>query len=103
VLAEIPVKNVWLHIPWLLADRSLFKENWTEEGLRKAIKAEYDIISEIVDLAVGNGCSLHYPFEVQHIGPFTVCSPSAWAYQHLLPQFDKTPDPDQDAIEASDR
>jgi beta-lactamase superfamily II metal-dependent hydrolase len=30
-----------------------------------------------------------------------VCSPSQCAYQHLLPQFDKTPEADQDAIEAA--
>jgi hypothetical protein len=28
-----------------------------------------------------------------------VCSPTRWAYNYLLPQFDKTPDPDQAAIE----
>lgn len=101
VLEEIPVRNVWLHIPWLLADPAFFQGNWSEEGLRKAIKSEYDIVSEIVDLANDQGSTLHYPFEGNKIGPFVVCSPSLWAYQRLLPQFDKTPDPNQTAIQAS--
>src|ERR1700730_17505042 len=45
VLREIPVKNLWLHIPWLLAEeaRHLFKDKrWTKDGLAAAIKAEYD-------------------------------------------------------------
>lgn len=100
VLEEIPVRNLWLHIPWLLADRTFFQGNWSDEGLRKTIKGNYDIVSEIVDLAIQAGSALHYPFEGNAIGPFTVCSPSLWTYQRLLPQFDKTPDPDQDAIQA---
>jgi beta-lactamase superfamily II metal-dependent hydrolase len=102
VLREIPVQNLWLHIPWFLAEeaRHLFKDKrWTQEGLRAAIKKEYDIISEIVDLAVAAGCKIHYPFRGSIIGPFYVLSPSRPAYLHLLPQFDKTPEPDQDLIE----
>ena len=41
LLQEIPVANMWLHIPWLLAEeaRHLFKDKrWTEDGLRTAIK-----------------------------------------------------------------
>jgi len=104
ILAEVKVKNLWLHIPWLLAEasRPLFKDKrWTEEGLRKAIKAEYNIISEIVDLAVEAGCNMYYPFAGYNIGPFRVLSPAQDAYTYLLPQFDKTPEPDQAAIEAA--
>ncbi len=102
VLREIPVKNLWLHIPWLLAEeaRHLFKDKrWTKDGLSAAIKNEYDIISEIVDLAVAADCNIHYPFQGETIGPLRVLSPSRAAYVHLLPQFDKTPDPDQSLLE----
>lgn len=103
VLQEIPVAHLWLHIPWLLAEESrhLFSYNWTAEGLRDAVKREYDIISEIVDLARAAGCELHFPFQGAQIGPFLVCSPSRWSYNHLLPQFEKTPEPDQAALEAA--
>jgi beta-lactamase superfamily II metal-dependent hydrolase len=103
IIREIPVANLWLHIPWLLAEESrhLFSYPWTAEGLRDAVKREYDIIGEIVDLARAAGCKLHFPFRGDQIGPFLVCSPSRWSYNYLLPQFDKTPEPDQAAIEAA--
>jgi beta-lactamase superfamily II metal-dependent hydrolase len=104
VLREIEVKNLWLHIPWLLAEeaRGLFKDNrWTQDGLRKKIEADYDITSEIVNIAQAAGCKIYYPFAGYGIGPFKILSPSREAYRYLLPQFDKTPDPDQGAIEAA--
>jgi beta-lactamase superfamily II metal-dependent hydrolase len=104
VLREIPIQNLWIHIPWHLAEESrhLFNDKrWTKDGLAAAIKQEYDIISEIVDLAVAAGCKIHYPFQGTNIGPFRVLSPSRTAYVHLLPQFDKTPDPDQALLESA--
>ncbi len=104
VLREIPVANLWLHIPWLLSSeaRHLFKnKNWTEEGLREAIRKEYDVISEIVESGTAANCAFHYPLAGESVGPFRVLSPSRYAYLHLLPQFDKTPEPDQDLLEAN--
>ncbi|WP_207005061.1 MBL fold metallo-hydrolase [Trinickia mobilis] len=99
---EIKVANLWMHIPWLLAPEAIHlfsSKNWTADGLEKAIKGEYDILSEILDLAVAAGTNVYYPFQGAEIGPFSVLSPSKEQYLHLLPQFDKTPDPDKDAIE----
>ena len=66
VLKEVKVNNLWLHVPWLLAEeaRDLFLDKrWTTEGLKKKIKDEYDIVSEIFDLAVtANYCGVFYPF-----------------------------------------
>jgi beta-lactamase superfamily II metal-dependent hydrolase len=103
LLREIPVGNLWLHIPWLLAKEAkhLFKnKGLTEIGLHNAIKKEYDIISEIVDLGLEAGCNFYYPFAGSNIGPFRVLSPTRYAYLHLLPQFDKTPDADQGELAA---
>jgi beta-lactamase superfamily II metal-dependent hydrolase len=100
---EIHVNNLWMHIPWRLAPEaiSLFaNKNWTTEGLTKAVESEYDILSEILDMAWAAGTTVRYPFQGQKIGPFTVLSPSLEHYLYLLPQFEKTPDPDQEAIEA---
>jgi hypothetical protein len=72
VLREIPVQNLWLHIPWFLAEdaRHLFKDKrWTQQGLMAAVKKEYDIISEIVDLAVAAKCKIYYPFQGSVVGP----------------------------------
>jgi beta-lactamase superfamily II metal-dependent hydrolase len=104
ILKNIPVTNLWLHVPWRLsADAiSLFKnKSWTPQGLEDAIRKGYDIVSEIVDLAVAAGCKIYYPFQGTQIGPFTVLSPSKWHYLYLLPQFDMTPDPDQGLIESA--
>lgn len=102
VLRDLPVKNVWLHIPWNFAAEAkhLFKDSrWTDAGLSQEIKKEYDIVSEIVDLAKEKGCNIYYPFQGATIGPFTVLSPSKMDYIYLLPQFDKTPEPDQKFLE----
>lgn len=101
VLEDVPVRHLWMHIPWLLAEnsRDLFADKrWTSAGLERAVRAEYSIISEIFDLALEKGCQIHLPFEGQDIGPFRVMSPTALAYRFLLPQFEKTPEPDVQAI-----
>ena len=62
-------------MPWLLAEeaRDLFKDNrWTQDGLHKKITAEYDIVSEIFDLAQAAGCRIYYPFAGFDIGPFKI-------------------------------
>jgi beta-lactamase superfamily II metal-dependent hydrolase len=104
VLEEVPTTNLWLHIPWLHAEEALplFRDKrWTVAGLTKAIKDEYAIISEIVDLALEKGCAIHFPAQGTKIGPFTVLAPNRTTYNYLLPQFDRTPAPDQEAIEAA--
>jgi beta-lactamase superfamily II metal-dependent hydrolase len=102
LLKEIKVANLWMHVPWLLAPEAIqlfASKNWTEEGLKKAVKDEYDILNEILELAWAAGTKVYYPFQGTEIGPFTVLSPSKPQYLYLLPQFDKTPDPDREAIE----
>jgi beta-lactamase superfamily II metal-dependent hydrolase len=104
VLEQIPVNNLWLHVPWLLAPEvtHLFADTrWTPTGLQTAVKKDYDTISEIVDLAQARRVTIDQPFQGQNIGPFHVLSPNKAVYLHLLPQFEKTPDPNQAAIEAA--
>jgi Metallo-beta-lactamase superfamily len=102
LLLRIPVMNLWLHIPWKFSDYSLsfFAGQWTLEGLSKKIRTQYDVIDDIVSVAEKNGCSIQAPLQGDEIGPFRVLSPSWGNYCHLLPQFDKTPEADQDALEA---
>lgn len=105
ILREIPATNVWLHVPWALATEvpHFFKGNWSKDGLSAAIKKEYDIVSEIVDLALAAQTTqkIYYPFQGSQIGPFTVLSPDKSTYLHLLPQFEKTPEPNQQLLEAA--
>lgn len=103
LLSEIPVSNLWLHLPWTHAGASkpyFANKTWTEIGLAAAIKKEYDIISDILSIATNKGIPIREPFVGQKIGPFYVLSPYQEMYELLLPQFDRTPEPDQAAIEA---
>ena len=102
VLQSIPVAALWLHVPWLLAEeaRPLLKsKTWTQEGLLKHLRAEYDVVAEIFDLATAGGCKVYYPFAGYNIGPFRILAPRRDVYSYLLPQFDKTPEPDQVLIQ----
>src|SRR5664279_651691 len=74
---EIPITNLWLHVPWLLAREAvgLFEDTrWTPDGLENYIKKEYDIVAEIFDLASAAGCKMFYPFRGADIGPFHILS-----------------------------
>lgn len=103
VLEKLKVANLWLHVPWLHAAsaRPYFaNKNWTESTLATAIKNQYDILSEIINTAVGSHVQILEPFTGSTIGPFHVLTPYKAVYELLLPQFDRTPAPDQKAIEA---
>jgi beta-lactamase superfamily II metal-dependent hydrolase len=101
---ELHVNNLWMHIPWKLAPEAInlfANKNWTSDGLTKAIKQEYDILREILDIAWAAATTVRFPFQGAQIGPFTVLSPTREHYLYLLPQFEKTPDADQNSIEAA--
>jgi beta-lactamase superfamily II metal-dependent hydrolase len=105
VLSELPVENLWLHLPWLsaAAARPYFADKrWTDDGLAEEIRKRHDMIDEIVTAAwAKKTIKVYQPFAGSTIGPFRVLSPSKVAYPLLLPQFDNTPDPDKEAIEAA--
>jgi beta-lactamase superfamily II metal-dependent hydrolase len=104
VLAELPVLNFWLHVPWVPAGaaRPYFaNKNWTEDGLRRALEQEYDLVAELVQIATDRKIAISQPFAGGTIGPFRVLSPHQDVYPVLLAQFDRTPEPDQVAIEAT--
>jgi glyoxylase-like metal-dependent hydrolase (beta-lactamase superfamily II) len=101
VLAELDVRNLWLHLPWKAASAALpyfSSKNWTESGLAAALHEEYDLLAEIVRIAEERNIPIHQPFAGQQIGPFRVLSPGSDVYPLLLPQFDRTPEADQAAI-----
>lgn len=73
LFGEFEIRHLWMHVPWLLAleARHLFqdKQIFGEELLEK-IRDEYDILSELWDLAEQHGTEIHYPFAGEQIGPF---------------------------------
>src|SRR5260370_10760704 len=63
VLTELPVRNFWLHVPWVFAGgaRPYFaNKTWTEDGLRRALQKEYDLIAELVQIATDRGIAISY-------------------------------------------
>jgi len=105
ILSGLPVKNLWLHMPWLsaAAARPYFaNKNWTDDGLAQALFKEYDLISDFVKLASEQKTvRIGQPFAGTAIGPFRVMSPFQAVYPLFLAQFDRTPEADQAAIEAA--
>ena len=53
---------------------------WTVDGLTRRLKAEYDVINEIVATAGTKGIPVFEPFAGADIGPFTVLSPPQHIY-----------------------
>jgi hypothetical protein len=103
LLEQLKVKNLWLHVPWLHSaeSREYFKDKrWTDSGLANELKNKFDIASELVDLALAGNVKIFEPWLGSEVGPFTVLNPTPYAYARLLPQFERTPDPDQEKLEA---
>lgn len=101
ILAAYRVENLWLHGVWHHAAELLpyFEDKrWTEDGLTSAIRKQYSVIEELIDLAAAQNTPVYEPFQGAKIGPFTVLSPSRWSYLRLVPQFRKTPAFDSAAL-----
>jgi beta-lactamase superfamily II metal-dependent hydrolase len=103
VLGKLPVNSLWLHGLWhhssdllpFFADKQL-----TPDKLQQKIKAEYPIVEELIALARAQGTPVYEPFEAAQIGPFTVLSPTRYAYDRLVAQFRRTPEPDKPLLES---
>jgi beta-lactamase superfamily II metal-dependent hydrolase len=103
ILEKLPVKNLWLHGVWHHAAEMVpfFEDTrWTQQVLETSIRKEYPIIEELINLAAAQNTPVREPFAGQQIGPFTVLSPTEWAYLRLVPQFRKTPTPHLDRLKA---
>jgi len=104
VLDELAVKNLWMHVPWVHAEAAgpyFANTNWTVEGLTTSLRQEYDLLAEIFDAAVRKRINIYEPFAGTTIGPFQILSPDRSVYDLLMPQFDRTPEPNRAAIEAT--
>lgn len=105
VLRNFPVGTLWLHGVWHHAAEMLpyfSDKRWTAEGLSNAIRKEYSVIEELIELAREKNTPVYEPFQDKQIGPFTVLSPRKETYLRLVPQFRKTPVADQDALEEAE-
>ena len=95
LLENVKVQNLWMHVPWVHAAeaRPYFKDKrFTDSSLADRLRKDYDILSELFDLAVEKNVDIYEPFRGTAIGPFRVLSPTSYSYVRLLPQFTRTPD-----------
>lgn len=103
IIEAFPVQRLWLHGLWHHAAEMLplFEDKrWTVEGLAESIRKEYPMIDELINTAMRRGVQLGQPFQGTQIGPFVVLSPRMDRYQHLVPQFRKTPSPNVELLQA---
>jgi beta-lactamase superfamily II metal-dependent hydrolase len=101
VLEELHVRNLWLHIPYMHAQRMIayfHDPRWTLEGLTNDLRRAYPAVQELVSLAIAKRTNIQTPFQGSNIGPFLVLSPTVDMYEGLLPQFRDTPKPRQDLL-----
>lgn len=101
VLTELDVRSLWIHLPWNAAAASMpyfANKSWTLAGLQATLRREYDLVDDLVQIARGRNIPIYEPFAGQRIGPFTVLSPSREFYSLVVPQFDRAPEPDEDAL-----
>ncbi len=102
VLRDMKVRELWMHVPWLHADRilHLFRSHrWTVQGLEAELRRQYSYVAELVGLGSNQGTNIRLPFQGHRIGPFIIMSPSLDMYEGLLPQFRDTPPPDRDMLQ----
>lgn len=95
IFKNFKVNNLWIHGLWYHAAEMLpyfSDQRWTAEGLASAIRQQYPIVKELIELAQEQGTKIYEPFQGEQIGPFTVLSPSREIYLRLVPQFRKTPE-----------
>jgi beta-lactamase superfamily II metal-dependent hydrolase len=101
VLQGLPVRNLWLHVPWIHAAEALpyfAHKGWTEKSLSAAIRKEYSLVEELLAIAAQRRMNVFEPFSNDVIGPFRVLSPHRNVYPALLAQFDRTPEVDEVAV-----
>jgi beta-lactamase superfamily II metal-dependent hydrolase len=101
ILRRMTVRELWVHIPYLHADRlaPLFaSRRWTLDGLKAELRRAYPYVDELVSLARSQQTIVGLPFQGDAIGAFVVVSPTVSLYEGLLPQFRDTPAPDRDRL-----
>jgi beta-lactamase superfamily II metal-dependent hydrolase len=104
ILREMEVKSLWLNVPWAFVNETrpyFLDKAISNDRLAAKIAKEYDLITEILEIAQEKNIPVLSPFAGASIGPFHVLSPHREFYAAVVPQFDRTPEPDQKAIEAA--
>jgi beta-lactamase superfamily II metal-dependent hydrolase len=106
VLEDLPVREIWMHRPWLYAAELLprFARFQSANGLADALRKIYVNTAALEEIALEKGIPILAPFQGQVIGAFTVLAPSRTRYLELIADSEKTPEIREDTEqEASER
>ncbi len=107
VLRTMRVEMLWMHRPWLYAQRLLHKFSTYNDAdrLRARLRWVYDGLAELEDIALQRRIPILDPFQGSRIGAFTVLAPSPERYLQLILDSKETPDaaPGAAALEGSPR
>ena len=95
VLEQLTVNELWIHRPWKYSSeiRDLFKDKrMTDNSLAERLKKSLGYAYALEELANEKEIPIYEPFQGEHIGAFSVISPSNDTYLDLIPSFAKTPE-----------
>lgn len=98
VLEQLEVGELWIHRPWEHSSeiRDLFKDGRiTDNSLSERLKDALNYAYSLEEIAKEKGIEIKEPFQGEHIGDFTVLSPSEDWYLELIAEFRKTPEAKQ--------
>jgi beta-lactamase superfamily II metal-dependent hydrolase len=95
ILEQLTVQNLYIHIPWNHIDeiKDRFKRDFTVEQLNKKLQKEFELVNEVVELALNKGVTIVEPFVGEHVNDnIHIVGPTRQYYEELLCQSDKTPE-----------
>ncbi|SRR5258708_1718198 len=95
ILEKLQVKNLYIHIPWNHVEeiQDNFKEDFSIEELNKKLQKEFELVNDVVALAIEKGVAIEEPFAGTPINDnIVILGPTKQYYEELLCQSDKTPE-----------
>jgi len=95
LLEQLTVKTLYIHIPWQHIEeiKENLKEDFSIEELTKKLQEEFELVNEIIELALEKEVSVEEPFVGTSINnELAILGPTKTYYEELLCQSDKTPD-----------
>jgi beta-lactamase superfamily II metal-dependent hydrolase len=105
LLEQLTVNTLYIHIPWQHIEeiKENFKEDFTIEQLTAKLQNEFDLVNEIVGLALDKKIIVEEPFVGTTItDELTILGPTKAYYEELLCQSDKTPNTKSALVQAQE-
>ena len=94
VLEKFSVGCLWMHRPWIIAERLLpkFPSYSSAERLATRLKDAYSNLTALEEIALRKSITIRAPVQGAKIGAFTVMAPSVDRYIQCLLDSERTPE-----------